>query len=135
MAGGISFTNTSASACSLVGRPRLDLFDQSGRALRVAQGASASGPEATPTIVALPVHATATAWVQIVWGNWCGPLPGNVTVRVTLPASDTPIAVPNAFTGAPRCDAPNAGSGLGIGVFQPVVPPSSRTPETPMPPA
>jgi hypothetical protein len=139
MGGGFYFTNTSASVCSLLGRPRLELSDQSGRALRIAQGGAAFGPEATPTTVVLPVRGTDAAWVQIVWGNWCRPLPGNVTVRVTLPASDTPISVlpdgPNAFTGAPRCDAPNAGSGIGVGVFQPVAPPSTRAPEIPMPPA
>jgi hypothetical protein len=64
------------------------------------------------------------ATVTFVWRNWCGPNPGPVDLRVTLPAGGTLVPAVEAGTRglAARCDAPGAPSTLSRGPFAPQLP-------------
>ena len=67
----------------------------------------------------------AAATVTFVWSNWCGPNPGRVGLRVTLPGRGSLVPAVQAGTPrglAARCDAPGAPSTLSRGPFGPELP-------------
>jgi hypothetical protein len=121
----VRFTSRAGAVCALRGYPTLQLLDQHGRALPTRTG-RAGGSQATGVLV----RAGAAATVAFVWSNWCGPTPGPLGLRVTLPGGGT--LVPAIAGGTPRglaarCDAPGAPSTLSRGPF------AAQLPEPPSP--
>jgi hypothetical protein len=115
LAGWVRFTSREGAGCSLRGYPTIQLLDQQGRALPTRTGRDGRS-QATWVLV----RPGAAATVAFVWSNWCGPQPGPVGVRVTLPDGGT--LVPTIAAGTPRglaarCDAPGAPSSLARGPF------------------
>jgi hypothetical protein len=71
------------------------------------------------------VRRGAAATVTFVWRNWCGPRPGRLGLRVTLPGGGSLVPAIQAGTPrglAARCDAPSAPSTLSRGPFAPQLP-------------
>ncbi|HEV8648691.1 MAG TPA: DUF4232 domain-containing protein [Actinomycetes bacterium] len=125
LVGSVRFTSRGGAVCALNGYPTIQLLDQHGRALPTRTGRSGRS-QATGVLVRPGTAATAA----FVWSNWCGPNPGRVGLRVTLPGGGT--LVPTVEAGTPReltarCDAPGAPSSLSRGPFaaeRPEPPPS-----------
>jgi hypothetical protein len=111
---------TSRAGCRLGGYPAIQLLDRHHRALPTRTG-RAGGSQVTPVLVRPGTAATAT----FVWSNWCGPNPGPLGLRVTLPGGGTLVPAVDAGTPrglAARCDAPGAPSTLSRGPFAPQLP-------------
>jgi hypothetical protein len=129
LAGAVTFTSRGAAPCSLAGYPTIQLLDRHGRPLRLA-GDPRSGKEAPPAVLLRPGLA---ARVEFAWLNWCGPNPGPLGLRVTLPRRGgalTPTVEPVTRRDlTPRCDAPAAPSRLSRG---PVVAPLPPPPPDPL---
>ena len=118
-------------------------------ALRDATGALvASTPPIAlwyrPGLDAIGLGAAGSAWATVVWSNWCGSNPpaGPLELDLTMPAADggdrtlrTQVKVPEQGYSTPRCDAPGAGSGLGVLQFQPTGAGSGGTDLQPCAPA
>lgn len=123
--GGISFTNTSRQPCYLEGYLTIGLVNQQGQALTVQlrQGPTVAGPTApvTPPKVELSPGKPRAAFVALQWFNWCGPIPGTVSVLVTL-ASDAKLGLAAMGAGTSRCDDPTTSSLMTEGPVQ--LPPS-----------
>jgi hypothetical protein len=120
LAGWVRVTSRAGASCRLGGFPAIQLLDQQGRALPTRTG-RAGGSRVTGVLVRPGTAATVT----FVWSNWCGPNPGRVGLRVTLPGGGT--LLPAVQAGTPRglvarCDAPGAPSTLSRGPFAPQLP-------------
>jgi Domain of unknown function (DUF4232) len=120
LAGWVRVTSRAGPSCALGGYLAIQLLDAQGRALPTRTGRAGRG-QVTPVLVGPGVAAT----VAFVWANWCGPRPGRLGVRVTLPGGGT--LVPAIEAGTPRgltarCDAPGAGSVLSRGPFARALP-------------
>ena len=129
MAGGVIVTNTSSTACVVMGAPRQVALLAGTTTLRTTYVVEVgTGPGATATTAGQPVYlepgGQATAFVT--WSNWCGATRPTVTaVTVTLPDGGRPItagATPPGpgIGGVPRCDVPTSGSTVTAGEFEPV---------------
>jgi hypothetical protein len=135
MGGTIYFSDVSASACVLSGRPSVQLLGTNGERLPVG---STDFVDAPATVVLGP-HVTRGAMVAIVWSNWCGSRTP-VVVEVTLPRTTHTMKVTDeGFSSRPRCDNPGAPSGIAIGNFQTsgvasATRPTTTTPRCPGPP-
>jgi hypothetical protein len=116
----VRLTSRPGASCRLGGFPAIQLLDQQGRALPTRTGRA--GPRQVTGVLLRPGTA---ATVTFVWRNWCGPRPGLVGLRVTLPGGGS--LVPAVEAGTPRglvarCDAPGAPSTLSRGPFAPELP-------------
>lgn len=125
LAGWVRVTSRAGAVCALSGYPAIELLDQHGRALPTRTGRAGRG-QATGVLLRPGTAAT----VAFVWSNWCGPRPGLLGLRVTLPGGGTMVPAVEAGTPrglAARCDAPGAPSTLSRGPFapQPPAPPPS----------
>jgi Protein of unknown function (DUF4232) len=129
LAGAVTFFTSRGRAtppCFLVGYPTITLLDRHGRPLQLTADPR-SGKEAPPPVLLRPGLA---AQVEFAWLNWCGPKPGPIGLRVTLPPPRGGTLVPTVDLNTrrdltPRCDAPAAPSRLSRGPFV------ARAPELP----
>ncbi len=117
LAGWVRVTSRAGARCRVDGYPTIQLLDQQGRALPTRTG-RAGGSQVTGVLLRPGTAATVT----FVWSNWCGPNPGLLGLRVTLPGGGT--LLPAVQAGTPRgltarCDAPGAPSTLSRGPFAP----------------
>jgi Domain of unknown function (DUF4232) len=119
LAGGASVINLSSRACTVSGKPSVDL--RSGRGIDAGGAMIARGtgkPATGRLLVVLPPGGV--AGVITVWGNWCGDPPSRpLFVRLTLPggAGELQATVheqPWSTGEAPRCDAPGKASTFGV---------------------
>jgi hypothetical protein len=122
MVGGISFTNHGPKACVLRGYVRVQLYGDAGQSLPVVIMDVAGDPtnginygtpiDPSPPGVSLAPGVSGTAYSPTQWFNWCGPPPGTIGLRVTLPDGERLTSQPGTDYGPtnvpPRCD-----SGLG----------------------
>jgi hypothetical protein len=120
LAGWVRVTSRARASCRLGGYPTIQLLDQQGRALPTRTGRAGRGQ-----VTGVLVRPGTAATVAFVWRNWCGPNPGRLGLRVTLPGRGS--LVPAVQAGAPReltarCDAPGAPSTLSRGPFAPQLP-------------
>ena len=76
----VALTNTGDAACTLAGTPRVQLQSASGTPLNVE--AQPAGDAPVGLVVVAPGGG---AHFGLHWGNWCGPDPGQASIRVTLP--------------------------------------------------
>jgi len=116
LAGGATVVNVSSATCAVAGRPASVLLDARGKVI----ARQASGPASSSDVVALPPGGV--AGVTTVWQNWCGTPPRRpLSLRLSLPAGGGDLSAvlrPGRGTldGVPRCDAPGAGSTVGLPV-------------------
>ncbi|MBI3751723.1 MAG: hypothetical protein HY263_08750 [Chloroflexi bacterium] len=124
-AGGVTIVNVSQVRCRLDPPIEAALRDAGGTVVAsrepTARG-SGSGLEA------IGLGEAGSAWAIVVWNNWCGAAapPGPLELDLTMPAADgsggqllrTEVKVDEPGYSTPRCDAPEAGSGLGVLQFQ-----------------
>jgi hypothetical protein len=120
LAGWVRLTSRARARCRLRGYPTIQLLDQQGRALPTRTGRYGRS-QATGVLLRPGTAATVT----FVWRNWCGPNPGRLGLRVTLPGRGS--LVPAVAAGTPRklaarCDASGAPSTLSRGPFAPELP-------------
>jgi uncharacterized repeat protein (TIGR01451 family) len=135
MAGGVSVTNVSATACMLDGPPKVVVIRAGTRTMTATYRANAGGGPAgsTPPGPGLLEPGDRGGW-WLFWQNWCGPALVPTTVVVTLPGGGTIVAKrdpqnPNPGIGStPRCDAPEYPSTLEATAFE------YAPPEPPLPP-
>jgi hypothetical protein len=116
----VRVTSRAGARCRLGGYPTIQLLDQQGRALPTRTGRAGRSQ-----VTGLLVRPGTAATVAFVWRNWCGPNPGLLGLRVTLPGRGS--LVPAVEAGTPRelttrCDAPGAPSTLSRGPFAPALP-------------
>lgn len=131
LVGGIRLTNTSTTACSLVGWPHVSFTGQAAGATRWQVKRIAASPEPLDMLADPPGSLRAlapgkSAGLSLFWSNWCGPgshpaggsgtPPNGVKVSLT---SGTSLIVP--LVHAPRCDAPQYPSKLLVSPFAPAV--------------
>jgi hypothetical protein len=67
--------------------------------------------------LALPPGRPGAADLVVFWTNWCGPGPGPLSVRVTLPAGGTvtgPFNGPPDHDYVPRCVSPGLPSTISV---------------------
>jgi hypothetical protein len=120
LAGWVRLTSRDRAGCRLRGYPAIQLLDQQGRALPTRTG-RAGGSQVTGVLLRPGTAATVT----FVWSNWCGPRPGLLGLRVTLPGGGSLVPAVEAGTPrglAARCDAPGAPSTLSRRPFAPQLP-------------
>jgi hypothetical protein len=120
LAGAVTFTSRSRATapCFLVGYPTIQLLDRHGRPLQLTADPR-TGKAAPPPVLLRPGLA---AQVEFAWRNWCGPNPGPVGLRVTLPPPHPGTLAPTVDPDirrelTPRCDAPGSPSRLSGGPF------------------
>jgi hypothetical protein len=130
MVGGVRFTNTSGSPCSLHGVPEVRLSDHAGKRLPISQQPS-SGDDPGPAL--MPPGAEDANSIGIQWSNWCKPLSQPVKVQINLPDKGNVINVEpdgDGFKGAPDCTNKGVGSAMSIDPFQAAASPGAPTPAT-----
>jgi hypothetical protein len=107
LAGGLRIDLTAPDACTLPGQLQIDLLDAQGEPMTVDEVFA----EPEPSVVLQP---TESAFVRLIWRNWCGPPPDEpVSLAVTLPTDAQPVSA--TIADAPRCDDPTAPSTLAVG--------------------
>jgi hypothetical protein len=111
--GDVFFTNGGQAPCSLVGVPEaIDLLRTNGTRLATAT----QPPDATVwSTASLGPGVQDDANLAFNWANWCGPAPGPLRVRITLPGGGTvagPFDGPPEYDYVPRCDNPSGPSGI-----------------------
>jgi hypothetical protein len=116
----VRLTSRAGVTCRLRGYPAIQLLDQHHRALPTR-----TGRYGRSQVTGVLLRPGTAATVTFVWRNWCGPRPGLLGLRVTLPGGGS--LVPAVETGTPRglaarCDAPGAPSTLSRGPFTPQLP-------------
>ena len=94
--GDIEFTNAGSRPCVLRGLPRVAIVQAGGVSLPVRL---VPAQDLSLRSVVLPPGALDAADLVVFWANWCGRLPGPLSVRVTLPAGGGQITGP--FNGPP----------------------------------
>ncbi len=128
LAGPITFYNKTATACTLQGRPQVQLVDASGAVLPVTQvnGPGATGSTQTAQVIVAPGQ---TATVFAVWqANYCGPKPTfPISLKVALPDTQGTLTAPvlgppgQAPLGVtPPCNASGSPSNISVGPFEQV---------------
>jgi hypothetical protein len=103
VAGGIAFTNTGKAACYLQGQPKVQLFDQHGQLLAVAEtpvSASNVTSSAVPVVLA-PGSGADELLVQ--WFNFCASNATPVQVRVVFASGPGSVSVTPPINQAPDC--------------------------------
>jgi hypothetical protein len=126
LVGSVRVTSRGGAGCALAGSPTIQLLDRHGRVLPTRTGRY--GRSQVTSVLVRPGVAAAVAFV---WSNWCGPNPGRLGLRVTLPGRGS--LVPAVAAGTPReltarCDAPGAPSTLSRGPFAPQLPEPPSSP-------
>jgi hypothetical protein len=116
LAGGAVVINVSSNPCRVGGRPALGLFAKKGDA--IAGGGAAESGTAGDAVVLSP---GGVASIITVWSNWCGaPPPRPLFLSLSLANGGGHLAAmireigPSSADEVPRCDAPGAGSTIGV---------------------
>ena len=115
LAGRLTLRNSSRSACTLVGFPRLRTTDARGRRLPITVGhvrphwEFSTAPGNWPFQTVRPGKASG---FDVWWSNWCGP-PARVVFHVLLPGGERSAA----WSTGPRCDAPGYPSTVTISPY------------------
>lgn len=122
----VEVTNVTTAPCVLDGPPSSVEVRAAGVRLPVsfrAVNAPAPGTESftAPGPVLLEPDAQADAWLS--WDNWCAATADGITLQVTLPNGGGVLRLTPGVTAYPRCNAPNASSGLSAWRFAPLQPP------------
>jgi len=111
---GIAITNTGDVSCMLPQLPAaVQLLDAKGTALDIPTETvtATAGAAAQPVVIA--PHVAAAAILTVYWTSWCQPDPGQLRVKVTLPAGAGSVSGPVGQAGMlPRCDTPGRASSL-----------------------
>jgi hypothetical protein len=128
--GGITLTNYSNKACTLTGRPVLELFDSHGR---ITTGLSFVASSATWQVNASPQpsgwpvvtlkamgSSPNSAYFRLRWSNWCPQGRSAPLWRVAIPGSST-VDVVNGMDqiNPPPCNGPSMPSTIEVGPFEP----------------
>jgi len=113
--GDIEITNAASVPCALHGIPRLAIARARGPALAVPE-APPVNPASGPLILAAGQRNAAL--LTVYWRNWCGPRPGPLRVRLTLPGSGGTMVIPfdgpPAYNYVPACLNPNQASTIAV---------------------
>lgn len=135
LAGGGTFTNRSAQACTLGGRPMVEILDGQGHPLPITY--RATNDTGLPLILQPGQHAGSL----MTWWNWCGQTPPfPLTMRIRLPGDPGQITIPMQAAGGvplndvPRCDVPGETSTFSVGTIGDVYSEPEPTPIPPPPP-
>jgi len=128
--GGISLMNYSDRACTLTGRPVIELFDAGGR--RITSGVTfiaspaqwqvnaTARPSGWPVVTLQGMNVPRqSAFIRIGWSNWCA-RGGAPLWRVGIPGSGT-VDVINGMDqiNPPPCNGPGMPSTINVGPFEP----------------
>jgi hypothetical protein len=122
--GAVQVTNIGSSACSLTGPPHVELRADGATidvAITTYRSLQADQPQDAPPVLLEP---GGQAQASVLWSNWCREPFSKVDLIVTLPGDSKPMQAsylgPGQVGGlAPRCDAPDAQSSLGVFPFAP----------------
>ena len=123
--GSLQLTNLGDKTCTLEGRPKVMLFESSGRPLSVSdlavppqwQAHAASPPAGWPVVRLSP---GAVASIRVRWSNPCPQLSDPAFWRVSLPEGRGTLDVLGAdATSPPPCNGPTQPSTLEVGPFEP----------------
>jgi hypothetical protein len=79
--GDIWFTNIGPRPCILRGIPRIAMLRADGSPLAVHREGS---PQPFSHTVVLAPGKPRAAWLEVYWGNWCGPPPGPLRLQISL---------------------------------------------------
>jgi Protein of unknown function (DUF4232) len=119
MLGVVYVRNVSQAACTLGGRPGVQITNRAGRVFPTRERIFAlSTTGARPRTTLVPQER---ALLHLDWTNWCGAWSGplgsfrRLYLRVTL-TNGSPLRLP-LETGRPRCDQPKAPSLLYVSAF------------------
>ncbi|HLW16283.1 MAG TPA: DUF4232 domain-containing protein [Actinomycetota bacterium] len=128
--GGITLTNYSSKACTLTGRPVLELFDSHGRITSglsfVASSATwqanhSPQPSGWPLVTLKAMGSSPnSAYFRLSWSNWCPQGRSAPLWRVAIPGSGT-VDVINGMDqiNPPPCNGPGMPSTIQVGPFEP----------------
>jgi hypothetical protein len=120
--GFIEFTNVGSRPCALRGLPRVALVKTGGKSLPVRQ---ARAPDLSFRPIVLPPGRPDPADLVVSWVNWCGPPPGLLSVRITLPSGGVvtgPFNGPPDYDFVPPCLAPGQPSTISVtDAYQPAL--------------
>jgi hypothetical protein len=97
---GVILSNVSARACLLSGQPALSLVRGDGSVLPVS--ITPRFASQLVTVLLTPQLGNA-AELGANWSNWCGPPPGPLRLRITLPDQAGAIDVPFINEFSPAC--------------------------------
>jgi hypothetical protein len=128
MAGGATLMNTSSSACTLNGRPRVTILDADGISIPTTLARLRHDLFGMPRPLHYPLVSLRPGQrvvVPIFWFNLCDHPRPPAQLRLTWRGNTVTVPIQS---GVPRCDDPSAPSQLGVGHFQP-----HERPEPPMP--
>jgi hypothetical protein len=112
--GDVVVSDPTTAACELRGAPSIGLVKVGGAALDVS-AVSAPGP-ALPAVVVEPRMKSAAELV-FTWQNWCGPSPGTLEMRISLPDGQGTFTAPlngELGTYVPTCGRPGTPSVLRV---------------------
>ena len=128
--GGVTLMNYSSHACTLTGRPVIELFDSHGRitsgisfvASSATWQANASPQPSGWPVVTLKAMGSSpnSAYFRISWSNWCPQGRSAPLWRVAIPGSST-VDVVNGMDqiNPPPCNGPGMPSTIEVGPFEP----------------
>ncbi len=121
----VGVTNTSKTACFLPSWPKVELLDNSGKALDIVYEydyLNANPSSLPPTQENNPgeplvygMEANQTAGLFLLWGNWCqGTVQGGVIMRMFLLGSNTWLDISTEAGGGGHCDEPTSPSTIAV---------------------
>jgi hypothetical protein len=119
--GWIELVSRSSDACSLQGRPRMQLRSGGGQILPT----DLASPRVADEESLIVLEPDARALVRFTWGNWCyvGDL-GAISVVLTLPYGGGELQIPRRdgsgqqLPGVPWCQDPGSHSIINVGPFE-----------------
>jgi hypothetical protein len=132
---GAGLMNISKTPCFLQAWPQVVLVNQEGKPLEVDYHYFESGPSDAATAAAeqalesttatVGVWPGWTAWLNLIWQNWCGePVLGGAVIHLTFGNHSGRLDIPTDIQLGGACNAPGYRSTIGIGKFDPAIPPN-----------
>jgi hypothetical protein len=112
--GDVVVSDPTTAPCELRGAPTIGLLKIDGAALNVS-AASAVGPTLPPVVVEPRLKNAAE--LVFTWENWCGPAPGTLEMRISLPDGHGTFTAPlngELGTYVPTCGRPGTPSVLRV---------------------
>jgi hypothetical protein len=131
---GGGLTNISNRLCFLQAWPQVLMVDQQGKPLDVdynyfekgaGDATSAATAQARDAATAkVGVWPGGTAWLSMIWMNWCGaPVPGGAVIRLKLWGNTDTIDIPTDQQTGGTCNAPGYRSSISISKIPSAIPP------------